>query len=75
MPASTPDISIPNDILTRPREERIQLAIAKIQASGTKANGDPQYSARQAERDFNIPRSSLGRRLQGLWYCTQPLHC
>jgi hypothetical protein len=72
MPVSTPEISIPDDILTRPREERIRLAIATIQASGTKANGDPQYSARQAERDFDIPRSSLGRRLKGMWYFTQP---
>jgi hypothetical protein len=63
MPVS---ISIPDDILTRPREERIKLAIAAIQESGTKHNGDPHYSARQAERDFDIPRSSLGRRLKGL---------
>lgn len=66
MPISRLDISIPDDILTRPREERIQLAVAMIQDSGKKPNGDPQYSARQAEQDFGIPRSSLGRRLQGI---------
>ena len=65
MPDSTPDFSIPDDILTRPREEHIQMAIATIRASGTKPNGDPHYSTRQAERDFGVPRSSLGRRLQG----------
>ena len=65
MPDSTPDFSIPDDILTQPREEHIQMAIATIRASGTKPNGDPHYSAWQAERDFGVPRSSLGRRLQG----------
>jgi hypothetical protein len=61
-----PNVSVPPDILSRPREERIQLAIAAIQGSGTKPNGDPCYSARQAERHFNISRSSLGHRLQGM---------
>src|SRR5882762_8328552 len=71
MPASGPDISIPHDILTQPQEKHIQMAIAVIQESGTKPNSDPRYSARQAGRDFGVPRSSLGRRLQGMWYCTQ----
>ena len=76
MPDSTPDFSIPNDLLTQPREEHIQLAIATIQASGTKPNGDPCYSVHQAERDFGVPRSSLGRRLQGMRYLyTHPLYC
>jgi len=61
-----PNVSVPPDILSRPREERIQLAIAAIQGSGTKPNGDPCYSARQAEQHFDIPRSSLGCRLQGM---------
>ena len=65
MPDSTPDFSIPDDILTQPREEHIQMAIATIGASGTKPNGDPHYSTRQAECDFGVPRSLLGRRLQG----------
>jgi hypothetical protein len=72
MPVS---ISIPDDILIRPREEHIQLAVAAIQESGTKPNGDPYYSARQAERDFDIPRSSLGRRLKGLQNYTVILYC
>jgi hypothetical protein len=74
MPASSsplpPGISIPSDILNRPREERIQLAIAAIRKSGTKPDGDPCYSTRQAEKDFDIPRSTLGRRLQGVYYRT-----
>ena len=65
MPDSTPDFSIPDDILTRPQEEHIQMVIATIRASGTKPNSDPHYSARQAERDFGVLRSSLGHRLQG----------
>jgi len=61
-----PDVTIPDDILAWPREERIQLAIAAIQGSGTNLNGHPHYSARQAEQDFGIPRSSLGIRLKGM---------
>jgi hypothetical protein len=68
-------ISIPDDILTRPREEHIQLAIAVIQESGTKPNGDPHYSAHQAEQDFDIPRSSLGCCLKGLQNYTVILYC
>jgi hypothetical protein len=56
---------IPPEIPTRERDERIELAVAAIQGSGTKSNGDPNYSARQAERDFGIPRATLGRRLKG----------
>jgi hypothetical protein len=68
-----PNISIPNDILARPHEERIQLAIAAIQESGLKPNGDPLYSARQAAQHFGVPRSSLGHRLQGTYYDMTPL--
>jgi len=60
------NISIPKDILTQPPKERIQLAIAVIQASGMKPNGDPLYSARQAAQHFGVPRSSLGHRLRGM---------
>ena len=63
-----PNVSIPHDIQSRPQEERIALAIAAIQASGTKLNGDPVYSVRQAAQQFNIPRTTLGRRLQGMYY-------
>ena len=69
MPASLsphPDVSIPDDILSQPQEEHLQLAIAAIRESGSKPNGDPWYSARQAEQDFNVPRSSIGRRLKGM---------
>ena len=72
MPASSesphPNVSIPLDILSRPSEERIKFAVTAIQESGTKPNGDPIYSARQAERDFNIPRSTIGFRLRGMYY-------
>jgi hypothetical protein len=66
MPVSRLDISIPDDILTCPREEHIQLAVAMIQDSGKKPNGDPHYSAHQAEQEFGILRSSLGCCLQGI---------
>ena len=69
MPASPlspcPGVSIPTDILDRPREERIQLAITAIRESGTKPNGDPIFSTHQAEKHFDIPRATLGRRLLG----------
>jgi len=68
MPDSTLTFSIPDDILTWPQEEHIQLAIATIRASGIKPNSDPHYSACQAERDFGVPRSLLGCRLKGMWY-------
>lgn len=61
-----PGVSVPHDILARPREERIQLALAAIRELGTKPNGDPLFSARQAERHFNVPRSTLGIRLNGM---------
>jgi hypothetical protein len=64
------NISIPEDILSLPQEERIQLAIAAIQNSGLKPNGDPCYSARQAAKHFCVPRSSLGHRLRGMKYCS-----
>jgi hypothetical protein len=68
MPASQPpaNITIPPDILNLPQEDRIQLAIAAIQKSGTKPNGDPINSARQAAQHFGVPRSSLGHRLRGM---------
>ena len=78
MPASLsshPDVSIPSDILSQPQEERIQLALAAIRQSGTKSNGDSCYSARQAAWDFGVPRSTLGRRLQGEpYYITHLLY-
>lgn len=60
-----PNVSIPDDILAQPREDRIRLAIAAIRQSGTNPNGNPKYSARQAEQHFGVPRATLGRRLQG----------
>jgi hypothetical protein len=78
MPASTfcphPGISVPHDVLTQPLEERTQLAITAIQDLGTRPNGDPCYSARQAEQHFGVPRTSLGRRLKGA-QCSKSLFC
>ena len=69
MPASPlspcPGVSILTDILDWPREERIQLAIAAIRESGTKPDGDPIFLTCQAEKHFDIPRSTLGRHLLG----------
>ena len=67
MPASQPPlISIPSDLHSHPQEECMQLAIAAIQESGTKPNGDPQYLACQAAEDFDVPRSSLGHHLRSM---------
>jgi helix-turn-helix, Psq domain len=49
-----------------PWEEQVQLALAAIQELGTKPNGDPLFSAQQAERHFNVSRSSLGNHLKGM---------
>jgi hypothetical protein len=59
-------VSVPQNVLTRPQEERIQLAVTAIQGSGTLPNGNPCYSARQAEQHFGVPRSTLGLRLKGI---------
>lgn len=63
-----PSNSIPLDILSQPSEERIKFALKAIRESGTKPNGDPIYSARRAEQDFNVPRSTLGFRLKGMYH-------
>jgi hypothetical protein len=47
----------------------MQLALTAIQESGTKANGDFNYSIHQAAKDFNVPRSSIARRLKGMLFC------
>jgi hypothetical protein len=61
-----PGVSIPLDILTQSQEEHIQLGIAAIQVSGTKSNGDPQYSVCQAAKHFGLLRSTLGFHLKGM---------
>ncbi len=67
-PASNPppNVTILLNILDKPQEEHIKLAIATIQGSGTKSNGDPCYSAHQAEQHFGVPRTTLGHHLQGM---------
>jgi helix-turn-helix, Psq domain len=66
--------AIPLDILSQPQDEWIKLAVAAIRESGTKPNGDPNYSARQAAQDFDIPRSSLGFHLRGMYYLARWFH-
>jgi len=68
-------LEIPDNVLSLPREERIQLAVTAIRELGNKPNGDPCYSARQAAQDFDIPRASLGRRLQGIVVLRTILNC
>jgi hypothetical protein len=68
-------LEIPDNVVSLPREERIQLAVTAIRESGNKPNGDPYYSARQAARDFDISRASLGRRLQGIVVLYAILNC
>ena len=41
-----PTMNEPGDVLGKSQEEQMQLALAAIQESGTKANGDPNYSIR-----------------------------
>ena len=61
-------MNVSSDILGKSQEERMQLALATIQGSGTKANGDPNYSIRKAGKDFDIPRTSIARRLKGMLF-------
>ena len=65
---SDPTVNTSN-VLGKSQEERMQLALAAIQGSGTKAKGDPNYSIRQVAKDFNVPRSSIARRLKGMLFC------
>jgi hypothetical protein len=60
-----PNVLIPHDILDKPCKEHIEHALAAIQESGTKLNGDPCYSAHQAEQHFGILQSSLGSCSKG----------
>jgi hypothetical protein len=50
-----PNVSIPLDILSQPRDKQIKPAVAAIQESGTKSNGHLNYSACRAAQDFGIP--------------------
>ncbi|KIJ58869.1 hypothetical protein HYDPIDRAFT_62215, partial [Hydnomerulius pinastri MD-312] len=47
------------------QENHVQAAIAAINASGTKPNGTPILSIRQAAKDFNVPRATLQARYRG----------
>ncbi|KAH7903502.1 hypothetical protein BJ138DRAFT_968943, partial [Hygrophoropsis aurantiaca] len=46
-------------------EERIQAAIAAINASGMKPNGATVLSIRRAAQDFDVPRATLQARYNG----------
>jgi len=47
-------MNVPSDILGKSQEEHMQLALAVIQGSSTKANGDPNYLICKAAKDFDI---------------------
>jgi hypothetical protein len=47
-------------------EECIQLAIQAIQNSPFLSDGTHEYKIRSAARDFNVPRSTLANRLNGV---------
>ncbi len=63
-----PTVNVPSDILGKSQKERMQLALAVVQGSGTKANGDPNYLICKAAKDFDIPRTSITRRLKGMLF-------
>lgn len=68
---SEPSLSISDDILSLPQEDRIQLAIKAITKAGYKPNGDQQLSTRKAAGAYRVPRSTLGDRMRGLQTCAQ----
>lgn len=60
--STTPSQTVPSD-----KEERIKLAIAAIHASGTKPDGvTHDLSFRAAAANFDVPRSTLQDRFDGL---------
>jgi helix-turn-helix, Psq domain len=61
-------MNVPSDIFEKSQEEHMQLALATIQGSGTKANGDPNYSICQAGKEFNIPQTSIAHHLKGMLF-------
>jgi hypothetical protein len=66
MPKSLPSPSHSNDILAKSYEDRIQLAIKAIKAAGYKPNGDLQLSIRKAAGIYQISRSTLSNRMNGI---------
>ena len=55
----------PLDLSSLTQEERIQLALKAIAASGMHATGRTKLSTRQAAITFNVPRSTLQDRYNG----------
>ena len=53
------------DLISLTQDERIQLALEAIAASGMHANGWTELSTRQAATAFNVPRSTLQDRYNG----------
>jgi hypothetical protein len=64
MPASIPAPS--NDILALPQEDHIQLAMEAIAIAGYEPNSNPQLSMHRAASAFQVPRSTLRNRLNGV---------
>jgi len=55
-----------NDILAKPQEDHIWLAIGAITTAGFKSNGDPNFSFRKAASIYNVSRSTLNNRMRGV---------
>jgi hypothetical protein len=54
------------DILARPQDKHIELAIAAIIDAGNKADGTPKLSQYKAASIYHVPRSTLGDRMKGV---------
>jgi hypothetical protein len=54
------------DLESTEYEERLDLAIKAINASGLQSNGRPYLSFRQAAKDYDVKRSTLSDRFRGV---------
>ena len=66
-----PTTSPPADILARPKEERMMLAIEAIANASYKANGNHVLSSRQATGMYHVARSTLDDRMKGIRTCAE----
>jgi hypothetical protein len=62
----TPIPSPSTDILALPQDDRIQLAVDAIAKAGNKSCGKQRLSNRKAADIYQVPRSTLGDRMNGL---------
>jgi hypothetical protein len=56
------------DLTKMSNEERISAAMKAIEAAGTDKEGNSILSVRQAARSFQVPRTTLASRINGV--CT-----